>query len=158
MLRINGRKKTVAIAAACALIAAAGAYAYWSSTGTGTGTATSETYEAITINQTSPITGLYPGGPAVTLSGNFDNPNQGSVKVAAVTVAFNATTPITGGGGAAPCTAADYVLGGSATPTNAVPTGNGVGAWTGLTIRMVDSVTNQDACKAATVNLTYSSS
>ena len=158
MLRFNGRKKTVVIAAACALIAAAGAYAFWSSTGTGAGTATSETYEAITVNQTSTIAGLYPGGPAVTLSGNFDNPNQGLVRVAAVTVAFDATTPITGGGAGTPCTTADYVLGGTSTPNVEVAAGSGVGAWTGLTIRMVDSGTNQDACKTATIHLTYSSS
>lgn len=157
MLRFNGRKKTVAIAAACALIAAAGAYAYWTSTGAGTGTASHETYEAITVNQTSDTNGLYPGGPPVALSGNFNNPNEGPVRVAAVTVAF-AATPITDGGAGTPCTAADYVLGGTSTPNVEVAAGSGVGTWSGLTIRMVDSGANQDACKTATVHLTYSSS
>ena len=42
----------------------------------------------ITVNQTSAVTGLYPGGPAAPLSGNFDNPNAGAVHVGTVTVSI----------------------------------------------------------------------
>ena len=160
MSRLNGRKKTVAIAAACLLVAAGAAYAYWTSTGAGTGSATHESYQAITVTQTSTIAGLYPGGPAVTLSGKFDNPNPGPVRVGSVTVAFTETDPtaaIDGSAGSPVCTTADYVLGGSAPVAAEVPAGSAQGSWSGLTIRMVDSGTNQDACKAATVHLTYSS-
>ena len=158
MLRFNGRKKTVAIAAACALIAAAGAYAYWTSTGAGTGTASHASYVPITVVQTSTIAGLYPGGSAVTLSGNFNNTNAGKVRVGSVTVAFAATNPITGGSGGTPaCTPSDYALEGTADVNAEVNTGTAQGAWTGLTVRMLDSATDQDACKGATLNLVYSS-
>lgn len=156
MLRLNGRRRTVALGAACLLIAAAGAYAYWTSTGAGTGTATNESYEAITVVQTSTIDGLYPGGSPVTLSGTFNNPNQGKVRVGAVTVDFDSPA-ITGSVGSPACTAADYELGGTATVDAEINPGSAQGSWTGLTIRMLNSGTNQDACKNATVHLTYSS-
>lgn len=38
-----------------------------------------------------------------------------------------------------------------------VPAGTAKGAWTGATIKLNNKATSQDACKGATVNLTYSS-
>jgi hypothetical protein len=49
------------------------AYGYWTQTGSGTGSAETGTGEAITINQTSDISGLAPGVAPKTLSGTFDN-------------------------------------------------------------------------------------
>ena len=172
---LHGRKKFAVIGTVCMLMAAAGAYAYWTQSGSGSGSATTATTSAITVNQTSTITGLYPGGSAVTLSGNFSNPNTGPVKVQGVTVAFRAINPITAADGTTPiltgCTIADYSLGGTvgagqivgttgdlaATDEIARLTDN-TGSWTGLTIQMNDLSTNQDACKNAVVHLTYTSS
>ena len=149
-------RKAVVTAGAVLLIAAGGAYAYWTTTGSGTGSATNGTSVGITINQTSTITGLYPGGPAVALSGNFDNTNSGAVYVGTVTATL---VDVTGGSGGTPaCTTADYTLASPAATVNAdIASGNGVGAWSGPTIQLKNLATNQDACKNATVNLAYTS-
>ena len=57
-----------------------GAYAYW----TVTGSADTGTNVPVTTFQTSAPAGLYPGGPAQPLSGNFDNLNPGNTYVTAV--------------------------------------------------------------------------
>jgi hypothetical protein len=162
MSRLHGRKKFLVIGAVCTLMAAAGAYAYWTQSGSGTGSAATGSTSAITVNQTSVITGLVPGGSAVTLSGDFTNPIRSPVKVAAVTVAFRSSLPVTDVGGAAitGCSTADYTLGGSSTIGADLTPGPAVtsGSWTGLTIAMNNLGTNQDACKNAVVHLTYTSS
>lgn len=160
MSRLHGRKKILVIGAICTVMAAAGAYAFWTQSGTGEGSASTGTTTGITVNQTSSITGLYPGGSAVGLSGDFTNLNSSAIKVAAVTVAFRAIDPFTTVGGVAipGCTAADYTLGGTATVGVEVASGTNVGSWSGLTIAMNDTASNQDACKNAVIHLTYSSS
>jgi hypothetical protein len=133
---------------------AAGAYAYWTQGGSGTGSATAGTTSSITVNQTSTVTGLYPGGPAATLSGNFDNPNTGAVQISSITAVVSS---ISGGGtdGTKPaCTASDFAVAGSVGATT-VPAGTGVGSWSGLTIQLVDNGANQDNCKGATANISY---
>jgi hypothetical protein len=148
-------RKTVLTAGAVLLIAAGGAYAYWTTTGSGTGSAANGTTVPITINQTSVITGLYPGGPAVALSGNFNNTNPGAVRVATVTAAL---VSVTGSSGTPACTIADYQLNTPVVTINAdIASGNGVGAWTGPTVQLKNLATNQDACKNASVNLSYTS-
>jgi hypothetical protein len=147
-------KKTLVIGGA-AVIAVGGAgvaLAYWTNPGAGAGSATTGTTTAIVVNQTSTISGLAPGLPAQTLSGNFDNPNNGPIFVGSVNVTVTGTDK-------SGCTASDYTIAGSA-PVNAeVPSGEDVGAWTGLTIQFNDKAgANQDACKNATVTLSYTSS
>jgi hypothetical protein len=145
----------VVVLGAVFLIGAVGAYAYWTSTGAGTGSGATGTTVAITVVQTSSVTGLYPGGPTQALSGNFNNPNPGKVYVATVTAALGS---ITGSVGTPACTIADYQLNNATATVNAeVDPGNAKGAWTGPTIQMLNAATNQDACKNATVNLTYTS-
>jgi hypothetical protein len=147
-------KKTLVIGGA-AVIAVGGAgvaLAYWTNPGSGAGSAPTGTTTAIVVNQTSTISGLAPGLPAQTLSGNFDNPNNGPIFVGSVNVTVTGTDK-------SGCTASDYTIAGSA-PVNAeVPSGEDVGAWTGLTIQFNDKAgANQDACKNATVTLSYTSS
>ena len=153
MSRLNGRKKVFVIGAVCALLAAAGAYAFWTSNGAGTGTAASESFEALDITQ-EPVTGLYPGGTAVPITGSIENTNAGAVTIGTITVAL---TSISGSSGTPACTTADYVLGSPTITINAVILGLATTDWVGPTIRMIDSATNQNACKNATLNLTYSS-
>lgn len=150
-------RKTVAITAGTVLLlsGAGAAYAYWTTTGAGTGTAATGTNVAVAVNQTSAITGMYPGQAAQTLAGNFDNPNAGPAYVAAVTA-----TGYTIDGGHPGCTVVqgNYTLGGTALVGADVPAGLAKGAWTGLTIIMNNLGTNQDACKGAVVTITYASS
>jgi hypothetical protein len=151
-------KKSVAIAAGTVLFLSAGAaYAYWTNTGTGSGTAATGTNAAVTVNQTSSITGMYPGESAQTLSGDFTNTNAGATWVTAVTATGYTidATHVTAG-----CTLAGghYTLGGTAAVGANVPAGANQGSWTGLTIQMNNLGTNQDSCKGATITITYASS
>jgi len=158
-MRIQARKKVVALAvSAVFVVAGAGvAFAYWTNSGSGTGTASTGTNTAVTVNQTSVIVGMSPGQAAQTLAGNFDNPNAGPTYVTAVTATGYAidAAHVTAG-----CTVAggNFTLGGTATVGANVPTGNAQGTWTGLTIAMNNLVTNQDFCKGATITITYASS
>ena len=146
----NRKRRRFAILAllVVSVIAATGAYAFWTESGTGTDTAATGTTANITVNQMTNPTGLYPGGPAQTLSGNFDNPNPGPVTVSNVT----ATVTSTSNGG---CAATNYAIAGAATIGGPVPSGVGVGSWTGFTIQMVETGLNQNSCKNATVNIAY---
>lgn len=141
----------IAVISAVLLAAGGGAYAYWTSIGSGSSTASTGTVVAVTVNQTSTVSGLAPGLGTQSLSGNFDNPNAGPVYIAAVTATV-AGTDKTG------CTATDYTIAGTATVGVEVASGTAVGSWSGLTIKFNNKGTNQDACKGAVVTITYSAS
>ena len=151
------RKRAAAVAtgAALTLIVGGVAFAYWSTTGSGTGSAATGNVVAVTINATSPaVTGLYPGGPAQNVSGNFNNPNSGSVYIQQVSVAVD---PTWSAGSTNPCTAADFTVTAPAANNAEIIKGNGVGAWGTATIKMNNLATNQDSCKGVTVPLVFSS-
>jgi hypothetical protein len=144
------------VAAAAAGVVLAGtmsgvAFGYWTNSGSGSGSAATGTNTAITINQTSTVAGLYPGGPAQGLSGTFTNPNTSKVFVEAVSA-----TGVTVDAGHASCLASDYVVGGTAVVHGEIDPGTG-GAWTGLTIAMKDTTGNQDGCKGAALTIAYTS-
>jgi hypothetical protein len=156
MPRFFNRKQKVGVVLAVCLLASAGvAYAYWTTSGSGSGGATTAEPDAITINQTSTVDGLFPGGPAQALSGDFDNPNPGSIFVATINavigdVAGPNITP------AAPCAAADYQLNGFPVAVNdEISSGSGVGAWSGGSIQLLNSGSDQNGCKGATVTISY---
>jgi len=153
------KKKTAVVATglALALATAAIAFAYWTNSGTGSGSASTGSDTGITVNQTSSVAGLYPGGPAAPLSGDFTNPNASQVYVHQVSASL---ASVSGGAEdlALPaCTVADFALSGTATVDAEVPSGSGVGSWSGISVRLLDSTANQDNCKSATVHLSYSS-
>jgi len=149
-------KKRAAAAAAAIALAGGGiaAYAYWTGGGSGSGSASATTPSALTVNQSTSVTGLFPGASAVTLSGTFDNPNSGSVYVHNVTAAVHTFSTQTDGTKPA-CTQADFAIGGSATVDANVPAGNGQGAWTGLTVRLLNGAGNQDNCKSQAITINY---
>ncbi len=152
-------KKSLAVLLGLVMViaGAGGAYAYWTAGGSGTGTATTGTTAGLTVNQTSIITGLGPGSAPQTLSGTFDNPSDGTVHVTAVTASSYAidAAHVTAG-----CTVAqgNYTLAGTAPVGADVPQGTSVGTWSGLTVAMNNLAANQDACKGATLTITYASS
>ena len=150
------RKRAVIAGALIAVLAAAAAYAYWTSTGAGTGTASTQTPSgSVNAVQTSTISNMYPGDTAQTLSGNFTNTNAGPARVATVTVSIASVTKAAGAP-AGTCDATDYTLANATMTVNAdVPAGTAQGSWTGATIKFNNKATNQDACKGATVNLSY---
>jgi len=154
-VRFITKKRAVAAAAAIA-IAGGGmaAYAYWTGSGSGSGSASATTPTALVVNQSTSVTGLFPGATAVTLSGTFDNSNSGSVYIHNVTAAVQAFSSQTDNTKPA-CTQADFAIGGSATVDAQVPAGNGVGAWTGLTVRLLNGSGNQDNCKGQAITIDY---
>lgn len=152
------KKKYAVVVAALVAISGGVAFAYWTAGGSGSGSASTGTVDALTVNQTTTISGLAPGLAAQTLSGNFDNPNDGPVYVTSVTVSISSVTKA-GGAPAGTCDATDYTLSGTTMTVGAeVPAGTAKGSWTGATIQFNNKVTNQDACKGATVNLAYTAS
>jgi hypothetical protein len=146
-------RKTLAVLAAMFVVAAGAAYAYWTTTGTGSGSAATGTTAAVTVNQTNPaITGLYPGGPAAQLGGNFSNPNSGPAYVNDVSASVTATSDVN-------CDPAWFQVSGFPYSVDAnVPTGTG-GSWgsAATTVSMINTATNQDACKNATITISYTS-
>lgn len=152
---MRGKKKLIAIFAVLGALVIGGlAVAYWTQSGTGSGGATAGTTAAITVNQTTVVTGLYPGIPAVTLSGTFDNPNVHPVNISSVTAAVHAFS-VQSNPAKPACTNADFAIGGSFAGPYAVPAGSGVGAWTGLTVRLLDNGLNQDNCKTVSITIDY---
>jgi hypothetical protein len=152
------RRAIKVVAMAGTLVVAGGAaFAWWTAGGSGTGSASTGTVSGITVNQTSTIAGLYPGGPAVALAGDFSNTNSGPVHVAQIAVAVQTDWTVQGDATKPACTAADLVLV-QPTVTNAdVASGSHVSAWSGASIRLANSATNQDNCKNITVPLVYTS-
>ncbi|MEX2552619.1 MAG: hypothetical protein WD627_06425 [Actinomycetota bacterium] len=151
MYRFKNKKKTSVIAIFLLLAVAGGAYAYWTAGGSGTGDVETGTTVALVANQTSTMTEMYPGDSPQTLSGNFENDNDGPVYVTSVTAAISGVA-----GGAGACSAADYTLASPVmTVGHEVAVGPAVDAWTGATIKFNNTLANQDGCKNATVTLTY---
>ena len=149
------KRRLLAAASVLGVIATASvAYAFWSASGSGTGSGLTADpgAQTVTVNQTSSVSGLYPGASAA-LSGNFDNAATNDVHVNGLTASVTGTDK-------PGCTAANYQITGTATIANngMVPSGTGTGGWSGLTLSMVDTGVNQDACKGATVNIAYSAS
>jgi hypothetical protein len=130
------------------------AYAYWTQGGVGSGSATAGTTTAITVNQTGSPTGLYPGGPAATLAGTFTNPNGAAVHVSSVTAAVHAFSSHLVDAAKPDCTQADFSIGGS-TGAVVVPSGTGVGSWSGLNVSLVDGAGNQDNCKGLGITIDF---
>jgi len=147
------KKLIVATGLVGALALAGSSFAFWTQGGSGSGSATAGTTTAITVHQTNTVTGLYPGGPAAPLSGNFDNPNAHSVTIDSVTAtvhAFSSQADVS----KPECTEADFAIGGTS-GTNVVPSGTGVGSWSGLNVSMVNGLGNQDNCKNVGITIDY---
>ena len=154
MATITKKKKLLALTAAFVLITGGAAFAYWTSTGTGTGAADTSAGGGVTIVQTAfTADALYPGGPAVPLTGTFTNANPGPVYVGQVTVAI---TPAWSVGTTLPCTPADFVLV-QPTATNADVLVDDTSTWGGASIRMLNTGLNQDNCKNVQPPLDYTS-
>jgi hypothetical protein len=156
MFRMS-RKRSLGLAVIVALVSAAGAIAYWTTDGSGSGSAGVAAGQSdLTVNQTTVLSPMYPGDSAQTISGDFDNSNSGPSYVAAVTASIASVTKA-GGAPAGTCNATDFTLANAVMTVDAqVPAGNAQGSWTGATLKFSNKAgTNQDACKGATVGLSY---
>jgi hypothetical protein len=155
----SNKKRLLAagIVTAILLGGAGAAYAYWTNTGSGVGEAETGTNAAVTIVQTSVVSGMAPGVAPQSLNGTINNPNDGPAYVDEISVSISAVEdalgdPIVG------CSAADYVIAGSPIDFSGEALANDTTTWTGATIAFDnDPLVNQDACKNAIVVLEYSS-
>jgi hypothetical protein len=157
MPKLSKKALAVAVTTAVLLGGSGIAFAFWTAGGSGAGTAAAGTTEPIVAVQTSTVTDLRPEGAAQILTGNFTNGNTGPVYVTSVTAAI-AGVAKADGAAAGECTAGDFTL---ADPVMDVaveiPSGTAQGEWTGASLAFKNSSTaNQDACKGATVTLSYS--
>jgi hypothetical protein len=148
-MRLTKKSKIIALAAILGLTSSGVAYGYWTTSGTGSTTTTTGNVVGVTVNETTSVTNLYPGGPAQPLAGNFDNGNAGAVYVTSVTAALG-TLP-TG------CLPADFTIGGLANVGAKVAAGAGKGSWSGLTITMNNTGVSQNGCKASSIPLVLTS-
>jgi hypothetical protein len=155
MLKFTKRRALV-LGAVATLVVAGAAIAYWTAGGSGTGSGSAAAgTSGLTANQSTTLNPMYPGDSAQTISGNFDNSNSGPVYVGSVTVSISGVTKALGAV-AGTCDATDFTLANGAMTVNAeVPAGNSKGSFTGATIKFNDKATNQDACKGASVALSY---
>ena len=154
-MSLLSKRRSLVLAVSAVLILSAGAYAYWTAGGSGTGSGAAGTTAALTVNQSTSLTAMYPGDTAQTISGTFGNTNSGPIHVTTVTAAISGVAKA-GGAPAGTCDATDFTLANAAMTVNAeVAVGDPVGAWTGATIKFNNKGSNQDACKLATVSLSY---
>jgi hypothetical protein len=154
MRKLGSKKRFAVIAATTAAVLVGGgvAVAYWTTTGTGTGSAATGDSSTVTVTQTNTVTGLYPGGPAADVDLHISNGNASAQHIATVTLT-NVTTDQPG------CTAADFAVT-DATINADVPSGGDdyAGATTGASVQMIDTGSNQDACKNANVSFDLTAS
>jgi hypothetical protein len=157
--RITKKRAIVALTVVAALAVAGGAIAYFTAGGTGTGSASVGSASNVKVNQTSSISGLYPGATPVALSGNFDNTGSGPVNIGSVTAVVSGVTALAGNdhatNGKPDCTTNDFEIGGTSNNPGSIPTGTSVGAWNNLTVDMKETGANQDNCQGASIQITY---
>lgn len=137
-----------ATGAAIVIVALAGgvaAYAYWTANGSGTGTATAgTTTDNLTISSI-PVTGLTPGSSTpVTVA--VSNPNSYSVGVSTVSAVITTSD--------ASCLPADFSFADTVLNTTIAALGSTSFA---QNLVFADTAVSQDACKGATVTLTFAS-
>jgi hypothetical protein len=135
------------------------AAAYWTIGGSGTGNGGSTSApSSVTVVQTSTGIITAPGG-SVALSGDFNNPNSGATYVTSVTAVVSPSFTSSVVSGSLPaCTAADFTITGTSSTPGDVPAGTAKGSWSGFTLTLIDSATNQDNCENLTsVPIVYTS-
>lgn len=153
------RRVVAALGGVTALVVAGAAFAYFTSSGSGTGSASVGTPSAVTLLGT--ITGApVPAGAPAGVSVLVTNPGGGSefvnaVHLASITTDVDHSTCVTTVGAApgAAFTMADIPVAQTLTGTG---TTNDHVTVTG-SLRMNDTLVNQDNCKGATLTLNFTS-
>lgn len=156
-MRITRRKKFfIAGIAALGLVGGGSAIAFWTTTGGGTGSASVGTSTAVIVTQLGTITALTPGSAAQPINFNINNPAATNQTIATVVVSITSVT----GGSNSPfaCTLADFTLVQPTATYGDLAPGNHPYSPSGATLALINSSTNQDGCKNATVNLSFAAS
>ncbi len=158
MRNLSKKAKMIIAGAAVAGLASTGvAYAYWTTTGSGTGTAVTGTSVAVTVAQVGSITAMSPGSLPQAVDFSITNPAATNQFITSVAVAI---TGVTGPNItiANPCNAGDYALTQPTATYGDLAPGLHSYSPSGSTLQLVNSSSNQDGCKGATVALSFSAS
>ena len=160
-MKLNKKRVIIGATVATLALSTGGvAYAYWTTTGSGTGSASTSAGATaqVTFSQTLAQTdlALFPGQAPQTISGTVTNPGPQSVYVNTVSATIASVTA-PAATLALPCTSADYNIAGAPMSVATNLAAAGTKAFSGQTIEFVNTASNQDGCKGATVNLTFTS-
>ena len=165
-MKIYKSKKVIALVVGIAAAAAlsVGAYAYFTSTGNGSGSASVGTSTAWAVTTLSATGGpLTPGGPTESITYKVKNNSTGYQNLANVAISVanadaSAWTAVSG------CSKNDFSIDGASAgatfndTAQAADLAPGATATGTIVLQMVDSGSNQDGCKGATVPLYLSAS
>ncbi len=163
---MSSNKKRLAFVSgslAVALVGGGLAIAYWTTTGSGTGAGTVGTSTAVSVTQDSTVSGLVPGGPSAALDFTVNNGGTGPQTINGVSVSVSKVTKAVGAPAGA-CTAGDFTvaqpaLGGAielAVGDNTFTSGAGGDfANTTAAVSMKNTASDQNGCKGATLEFTY---
>ncbi len=110
----------------------------------------------VDVQQTSLNTDLAPGAPASTIVGVVNNPTDKTIFVNSVTVSIAGVTK-SASAASGTCDSSDFVLTDITMPVGLVVAPGGSAPFAGALISFNDKSVDQDACKGATVTLTYAS-
>jgi hypothetical protein len=144
-MRLSKKLAIAAVSTVAAVGIATSAFAYWTSAGGGSGTAGSAGSMSPLVITGNPASGIVPGGQ-VAVSGSVHNPNSSSSNVGVVSATIGTNN--------AACLPGDFIF--DPVTVNSPIAGKGDVPFTSA-LHMADTAANQDACKSATITLTYSS-
>ncbi|MEO8330687.1 MAG: hypothetical protein ABI586_11820 [Candidatus Nanopelagicales bacterium] len=165
----SSKKRFVLVASTIGAVLIGGgiAVAFWTTTGSGTGSGAVGTDIPVTVAQNSTVANLVPGGPAKPLDFTVSSTATGAQQISNVAVTVSSVTKAVGAPAGA-CTAADFSVTQPSKPSAGTPVSipaagsvtftSGVGgaqANTGAQVSMINSASNQDGCKGATLVLSY---
>ena len=154
MLSKFSKKRILVVSLVGFGIIAGGAYAYWTTTGSGSGSAAAGTNTAVTVAQVGTITDLKPGGAAQAVDYSITNSAASPQFVQSVTYTIAVTKA--DGAPAGTCDNTDFTVTQDPTPVAAdIAPGTTSYSPSGATLAMVNKGTNQDACKLATIAITF---
>ena len=109
---------------------------------------------AVSISQIAPVTGIAPGAAASPVLGVITNKTDQPVYVVAVSVGITSVTKAAGSA-AGSCAPSDFVVFNATARVNKLLTAHGSATFSGASIGFNDKSSAQDACKGATLKLTY---
>jgi hypothetical protein len=143
---------------AIAAISAVGALAYWTTSGSGSGTAAVGTdADNLVVTGTADAEALTPAGPGSVISFTAANPSDFNQRIS--NIHLESIAPDAGHSACATVLGTDFSM--ADVPVTSVD-GDIVGGQTAQvlaangTLYLLDSLANQDACKGASLTLTFS--
>lgn len=154
--RSRRRAAVVLVPTVAGVFIAGTAFAYWTTSGAGTATGSSGTSAAVTVTQVgTPPSQLAPGGDPQAIAFKITNPKITKQRIASVTIKVASVTDINGDP-AGTCSKDDFsIVQPGAINADLAASTDTLYNPSGATIKMLDSGQNQDDCKSAMVNLTF---